>query len=142
MGIDDEFLEGYNRLQKIYFLSAFASSCRQNKYGVTIKTILTGKTVNATLTYVRSSFQENLRLDPDLDEDAQLSLYLSCQFRGFIGADPSIKQAKCFPVSVFKKLQDDIFTPLSETLGQLGCGAFFFWNEKLQIPLSHRHKKN
>ena len=126
MEIEDDFLDGFNRQQKVYILSAFAGSCRRNKYGKTTKTILTGRTVKSTLTHVRSSFRSNLRPDPALDDDTQSSLYLSRQLRGYIDADPSTKQAKCLPVSVFKKLLEDTFTPLSEALGQLGCGAFFF----------------
>ena len=125
MGVEDGSLEGYSKSQKIYFLSTFASSYRKNRYGKTRKTIPTGRIVKATLTHVCSSFRSNLRPDPALDKYAQSSFYLAYHICGFIDADPSTKQSTCHPVSVFKKLLDDTFIPLSEVLDQLGYGAFF-----------------
>ena len=40
--------------------------------------------------------------------------------------DPSEKQQKALPLSVFKTLTENTFTPLDEALGQLATGAFFF----------------
>ena len=65
----------------MYFLFVFVSSCRQNQYGETNKTIVKVGTVKATGTHVHLTFREN----------AQLSLYIAFQLRGFIDADPSKK---------------------------------------------------
>ena len=66
------------------------------------------------------------RPDPALDDDAIPSLFLQRQIRGYIDADPSTRQQKALPVTVFKQLLDNKFTPRDEALGQLACGAFFF----------------
>ena len=48
------------------------------------------------------------------------------QLNGYIDSNPSIKQEKALPVSVFRTLLDNKFTPKDEALGQLATGAFFF----------------
>ena len=68
----------------------------------------------------------NLWPDPVLDADAISSLFLHRQIRGYIDADPSTKQQKALPVSVFVKLLGNSFTPKDKVLIQLACGAFFF----------------
>ena len=126
MGIEDEWLSQYQQDQRIYLLSAFAGSCRRNEYGTTRKSILLGKTVKSTITNVRSAFRANLRPDPALDPDMKCSLFLIRQFSGYTDADPATKQEKALPLSVFRKLLENNFTPLDEALGQLANGAFFF----------------
>jgi hypothetical protein len=53
-------------------------------------------------------------------------MFLTRQITGYIDADPSKKQQKALPISVFDNLLKDKFTPLSEALGQLSGGVFFF----------------
>ena len=55
-----------------------------------------------------------------------MSLGLIRQLQGYVDTDPSEKQQKALPLSVFKKLMENTFTPLDEALGQLATGAFFF----------------
>ena len=40
-------------------------------------------------------------------------------------ADPSVKQEKALPLTVFRKLLENKFTPLDEAMRQLAVGAFF-----------------
>ena len=126
MGFEDEWLEGHNRASKTHLLCTFASMCRRNIYGKKNKTVLKGGTVKATVTHVRSTFRSTLRPDPALDDDAMPSLFLQRQIRGYIDADPSTRQQKALPISVFHQLLENKFTPNDEALGQLACGAFFF----------------
>ena len=53
-------------------------------------------------------------------------MFLTRQLRGYVDADPSVRQQKALPVRVFKELLENEFTPKSKALGQLACGAFFF----------------
>ena len=55
-----------------------------------------------------------------------MSLFLTRQLSGYVDADPSTKQEKALPLSVFKELLRNTFTPKDEALGQLATGAFFF----------------
>ena len=125
-GIEDEWLTDYSQEHKTYLISAFAGACRRNLYGKTSKTQLRGKTVKATITNVRSTFRSNLQPDPALDPDKKMSLFLVRQLAGYDDADPSQKQEKALPVSVFRKLLENKFTPKDEALGELATGAFFF----------------
>ena len=110
----------------MHLLSAFASSCRRNEYGKTRRKTLTGGTVKATVSHVRASFRTTFRTDPALDRSGNPSLFLDRQLRGYCDADPSKKQQKALPVSVFEKLLLNNFTPLDTAMGELACGAFFF----------------
>ena len=126
IGIEDEWLTKHNQEQKIYLISAFAGACRRNLYGKTKKPELRGKTIKSTITNVRSAFRTNLQPDPALDIDNKPSLVLIRQISGYIDADPSEKQEKALPLSVFRKLIENKFTPKDEAMGQLANGAFFF----------------
>ena len=126
VGIEDEWLTKFKQHQRTQLLSAFASSCRRNEHGKTKRYRLTGKTVKSTVTHVRSVFRTNLRPDPGLDPDQKMSLFLTRQIAGYTDADPLGKQQKALPLSVFRKLYENNFTPLDKALGQLACGAFFF----------------
>ena len=55
-----------------------------------------------------------------------MSLFLSRQIAGYIDTDPLARQQKALPLSVFKNLYSNNFTPMDTALGQLACGAFFF----------------
>ena len=125
-GISDEFLSQYTRGQQTGILSAFASACRRNQYGATCKRSLKGGTVKSAVTDVRTTFRENFRSDPGLDTDGKISVFLSRQLAGYVDADPSKKQEKALPLSVFRTLLKNNFTPLDIALGQLATGAFFF----------------
>ena len=126
MGIEDEFVTKYSKEQRTHLLSAFAGACRRNLYGKTNKTSLTGGTVKSTIAHVRATFRTHLRPDPALDANEKPSLFLQRQIVGYIDGDASPKQQKALPLSVFKRLHENRFTPLDEVLGQLACGAFFF----------------
>ena len=126
MGIKDEWIEGYTREQRTHLLSAFASACRRNTHGKTNKASLTGGTVKSTIAHVRATFRTHLRPDPALDANQKPSLFLQRQIAGYIDADTTPSQQKALPLSVFKRLYEDTFTPVDEVLGQLACGAFFF----------------
>ena len=144
MGIADEWLTGYSQQQRTYILSAFASSCRRNQFGKTRKTVLTGGTVKATVSHVRSTFRSNLRHDPGLDADGRTSLFLNRQLTGYVQADPSKRQQKALPISVFHTLLQNRFTPLDTALGELACGAFFFGMrscEYLQVSGTRKTKR-
>ena len=119
IGIEDEWLEGFQPYQRTQLLSAFVSSCRRNEHGTTKKPQLTGNTVKATVTNVRSTFRTNLRPDPALDPDKRISLFLTRQLAGYVDADPLAKQQKALPLSVFKNLHNNTFTPMDKAMGQL-----------------------
>ena len=125
IGIKDEWLTEYDQEQKVYLISAFAGACRRNLYGKTNKPGLRGKTVKSTISNVRSTFRTHLQSDPALDPDNKTSLVLVRQLAGYIDADPSEKQEKALPLSVFRKLLDNKFTPKDEAMGQLANGVFF-----------------
>ena len=55
-----------------------------------------------------------------------MSLFLVRQMSGYIDADSSEKQEKALPVTVFRKLMENTFTPMDIALGELATGAFFF----------------
>ena len=101
IGIKYEWLEEYSPDQQCHFISAFAGACRRNEYGKTQKTILQGSTIKSTVTNVRSAFRTNLRPDPALDKDSRMSLFLTQELSGYTDADPSSKQEKALPLSVF-----------------------------------------
>ena len=103
-GIEDEWLSQFKGEQRSLILSAFASACRRNQYGTTRKYRLKGGTVKSTVTHVRSAFRENLRPDPGLDVDGKFSVFLTRQIAGYVDADPSTKQEKALPLSVFRVL--------------------------------------
>ena len=126
MGIEDEWLEEYDRTSRTYFLFTFASMYRRNYYGKTKKSVLKGGAVISTITNMCLTFRKNLRPDPALDADAIPSLFLQQQIRGYIDTDSSTTQHKSLPVSVLVKVLGTSFTPRDEALGQLACGAFFF----------------
>ena len=97
MRIEDEWLIQFTPEQRTYFLSAFASCCRRNKYGKTKKLSLSGNTVKTTVVDVRSTFRSTLRGDPALDADHKISLFLTRQLMGYVDADPATKQQKALP---------------------------------------------
>ena len=57
--------------------------------------------------------------------DGNFSLFLTRQLSGYVDADPSVRQEKALPLTVFRKLLENKFTPLDEAMGQLAVGAFF-----------------
>ena len=57
--------------------------------------------------------------------DGNFSLFLTRQLSGYVDADPSVRQEKALPLTVFRKLLENKFTPLDETMVQLAVGAFF-----------------
>ena len=118
-GIQDEWLTDYSQQQRTYLISAFAGACRQNLYGKTNKDGLQGKTVKATITNVRSTFRSHLQPDPALDPDKKMSLFLVRQMSGYIDADSLEKQEKALPVSVFRKLLENKFTPMDIAQSEL-----------------------
>ena len=117
IGIEDEWLGEYSQEQRCYLISTFAGGCRRNSEGKTKKTILQGLTVKSTVTNVRSAFRANLRPDPALDKDSRISLFLSRQLSGYVDADPSTRQEKSLPLSVFRELLRNTFTPKDEAIG-------------------------
>jgi hypothetical protein len=126
MEIQDDFLDGFHREQRTQLLSAFASSCRRNQHGKTKKRTLTGSTVKSTVAHVCAVFRTHLRPDPALDANDRPALFLSRQIAGYIDSDAAPKQQKALPLSVFRAMYHNKFTPHDEAMGQLACGAFFF----------------
>ena len=55
-----------------------------------------------------------------------MSLFLSRQIAGYVDADPSVKQEKALPLSVFRALLANTFSPTDAAMGELATGAFFF----------------
>ena len=125
-GIKDEWLAGFTPDQRTRLLSAFAAAVRRNMFGTREKGKLRGSTVKATVTNVRSTFRSNFRTDPGLDGDGKISLFLTRQLSGYVDVDSSNKQEKALPLSVFRKMLENKFTPVDEAMGQLAVGAFFF----------------
>ena len=124
-GIEDEWLAEFTSDQRTRLLSAFAGAVRRNKYGTRKSAKLRGSTVKATVTNVRSTFRAHLRSDPALDTDGKISLFLTRQLSGYVDADPSVKQEKALPLSVFRKMLENKFTPADEAMGNWLQGHFF-----------------
>ena len=76
MGIDDEWCDEYSQKQRTQLLFAFANSCRRNKHGWTIKTVLTGVTVSSTIVNIHLTFRSNLRPDLAINPNSKPSLFM------------------------------------------------------------------
>ena len=81
-GIEDRFLEGHSKNEKIKLLCAFAATIRRNFFGRTNKEILHGDTVQSTIRHVRQIFRINGLEDPGTDETGATSLKLTRIFNG------------------------------------------------------------
>ena len=55
-----------------------------------------------------------------------MSLFLSRHIAGYVDADPSVKQEEALPLSVFRTLLANDFSPTDAAMGELATGAFFF----------------
>ena len=70
-----------------------------------------------------------------------MSLFLTRQISGYVDADPSVKQEKALPVSVFRKLLANNFCPTDTAMGQLATGAFFFGMRSCEYLSVTGHRK-
>ena len=141
MGIDDELLDNFAKPQRTHILCAYEATCRRNKCGKSNKKLLTGNTIKATITHVRSTFRSNLRSDPALNVDDKSSTFLKRQLEGYADTDAPPKYQKALPLSVFHALHDNIFTPLDEAMGKLACGAFSLGYVVAGISQYRAHEK-
>ena len=62
---------------------------------------------------------------------------------GYVDSDKAKKQQKSLPLSVFRKLYENDFTPMDEAMGQLACGAFFFGMRSCEyLAVAGKKEKN
>ena len=83
-------------------------------------------TVRGTISHVVQAFRTAGRQNPTKDEDHELSILLSRQYRAFKNDDPQQKQQKALPFIVLDELAKRQVTELDNALVQLTIGAAFF----------------
>ena len=125
IGLDDIYLDGLDRLQRIHIIGAFAVAVREGRFSGDYGTLAEG-TVRSTVSYVVSTFRENGRCNPTKDDDLELGFLLHRLYRAFKNADPKIDHQKAVPLSVISELWKRQLTATEQALAQLTIGAYFF----------------
>ena len=100
-GINDPWLQSCSTIQKNLIMSGFANSIRKNEFGKhKKKTQLMGKSVEATINNVSTTFREHSLRNPTLDDDGAKSIIISRQMKGYKNTDPAPKNQIALPFSV------------------------------------------
>ena len=108
-------------------LVGFANYVRHNTNGPTKKDILTSGAVSSTISNVVSTFRQNLRPDPTLDQQGKRSFYLQRLIKGYKDEDPAVKSQACLPLAVFEYMVKQSTKSTYDTaITQLIIGALFF----------------
>jgi len=137
IGIKNQFLESFNKSQRIDLLCAFAAKIRRNNFGRTKKKILQGCSVEDTLGSVRSFFRINNRIDPGIDENGLKSLKLTRILKSYKRSDPNVRNKLALPMDVFICLIQNKLCVENTNMGLLATGALFFGMrscEYLKVP--------
>ena len=121
-------MDSLARHERIIMLGAFAMAVREGRFSRTRERheALAEGTVRGTISHVVQAFRTAGRQNPTKDEDHELSILLSRQYRAFKNDNPQQKQQKALPFIVLGELAKRQVTELDNTLVQLTIGAAFF----------------
>ncbi len=116
--------------KKIKILGAFAQSIREGrfctqkhrKHNKPIKS----DSIRASLDCVAQAFKLADHLDPQLDQDNKLALFLQCQLRGYSSTDDPPTPQVAMIASFFCELYKLAISPFNKVLCELFIRAFFF----------------
>ena len=100
-------------------------------------------TVRNTISSVVQAFRTTGRKNPTRDNDNELSVLLSRQFRAFRNDDPKQKQQKALPIFVLAEIAKRQVTEMERAIAQLTIGAFFFACrscEYLKVPQKEQRR--
>jgi hypothetical protein len=107
-------------------LGAFAMAVREGRFSRDCHEVLVEGTVRGAISHVVQTFRAAGRHNPPKDDDRELSILLSRQYRTYKNKDPQQVQQKALPFIVLDKLAKRQVTELDIALGQLTIGAAFF----------------
>ena len=82
--------------------------------------------MEATVSSISKTFQENALLNPTLDGNNQKSIFIKNLIRSFKSSDAPPEGQQCLPLSSFQTIYQDTSSPFTIALGQLITGALFF----------------
>jgi hypothetical protein len=112
--------------EQISMLSAFAMAVREGRFSWDCHKVLVVGTVQGAVSHVVQTFRAAGRQKPTKDDDRELSILLSRQYRTYKNKDPQQKQQKALPFIVLDELANCQVTELDIALGQLTIGAASF----------------
>jgi hypothetical protein len=141
IGLDDTYLDGFDRHHKIKLMGAFAMALREGRFSGDYGTLAEG-TVRSSISYVVSTFRESGRTNPTKDEDMELGWILHRLYRAFKNEDPKVEHQKAVPLSVISELWKQN-TETETALAQLTVGAYFFACrscEYLKVPQDEKRR--
>ena len=114
------------RHERIIMLGAFAMAIREGRFSGERYEVLVEGTVRGAVSHVVQAFRAAGRQNPTKDDDNELSILLSRQYRAYKNDDPQQKQQKALPFSVLDKLAKRQVTETFKSILQLTIGAAFF----------------
>jgi hypothetical protein len=114
------------RHERIIMLGAFAMAVREGRFSGERYEVLVEGTVRGAVSHVVQAFRAAGRQNPTKDDDNELSILLSRQYRAYKNDDPQQKQQKALPFIVLEELAKRQVTELDIALSQLTIGAAFF----------------
>lgn len=100
-------------------------------------------TIRSTISCVVQTFRSAGRPNPTKDDDHELNILLSRQYRSFRNEDPKEKQQKALPIFILAEVAKRQFTETEKAIAQLSIGAFFFACrscEYLKVPQSDQRR--
>ena len=103
--VNDYFLDNFTRGQQIKLVGAFAMDMRGARFSGPAYDNLAEGTIRSAVSYVASTFQENDRPNPTIEDYGELGILLSRQFRAFRNDDPNPIQQKCVPPCIIRDSQ-------------------------------------
>jgi len=141
IGLDDVFLDGFTRGQRIKLMGAFALALRDARFSPDRYASLAETTVRGAISYVSQTFRENDRPNPTKDEDNELGRLLSRLYRAFKNSDPNPAQQKALPIGVLRKLAKLSSTETQRATTQLSIGGFFFACRSCEYVKVQHHER-
>ncbi len=114
------------RFEQIIMLGAFAMAVREGQLSQDCHEVLVEGTVRGVVSHVVQAFRTAGRQNPTKDDDHELSILLSRQFRAYKNNDPQQKQQKALPFIVLDELAKWQVTELDIALSQLTIQVAFF----------------
>jgi hypothetical protein len=126
----DIWLEGLCSEHRIYIIGAFAAALRRREFSRPDKKGLVASTVQEAVAKLGEIFRTNVGYNPTHGSGTQcLHPLLTRQFKGMRNLDPSEKQQKALPVSVYRELHwqaHESALILDESIAWLQTLAFFW----------------
>jgi hypothetical protein len=126
IGCTDLFMDQLTQNELISMLGEFAMAVGEGQFLRDCHNVLVEGTVRGAVSHVVQTFRAAGRQNPTQDDDRELSILLSRQYRTYKNKDPQQKQEKALPFIVLDKLAKCQVTELDIALGQLAIGAAFF----------------